>query len=62
VFQPDLLSWTNWLWAWQNPSPEKAVAGLRIEPKNGAIVLSAVTAGAFLRCRCAGTGDGKRYA
>ena len=45
VVQPDLLAWTNWLWAWSNPSPEKAVAGLRIEPKAGAIVLSAVTAG-----------------
>jgi hypothetical protein len=43
--QPDSAPWTNWLWAWQNPHPEKAVVGLRIEPKAGALLLSAVTAG-----------------
>ncbi len=45
VVQPDLLPWTNWLFAWHNPKPETAVSGLRVEPKNGALVLSAVTAG-----------------
>ncbi len=45
VVQPDLLNWTNWLWAWQNPHPETPLTGLRIEPKSGPIVLSALTAG-----------------
>ncbi len=45
VVQPDLLRWTNWLWAWQNPHPERPLKGLRIEPKSGAIILSALTAG-----------------
>jgi hypothetical protein len=37
--------WVNWLWAWQNPHPEKAVAGIRFEPVSGLIVLSAIAAG-----------------
>jgi hypothetical protein len=44
----DLGSWCNWLWAWENPRPGKAIAGLRIEPVAGGIVLSALSAG-----RCA---------
>ncbi len=43
--QPDSPAWTNWLWAWQNPHPEKPLAGLRIEPKAGVLILSAITAG-----------------
>jgi hypothetical protein len=43
--QPDSPPWVNWLWAWQNPFPEKAVTGLRIEPGNGVLLLSALTAG-----------------
>jgi len=46
VVQPDLLAWVNWLWAWENPHPKKALVGLRIEPKAGAVILSAVSAGA----------------
>jgi hypothetical protein len=45
VAQPDAPSWANWLWAWQNPHPDKALVGLRIEPKTGVLILSAVTAG-----------------
>jgi hypothetical protein len=45
VVQPDLLPWTNWLWAWQNPHPQKSITGLRIAPKVGTIILSAVTVG-----------------
>jgi len=45
VVQPDLLRWADWLWAWQNLHPERPLRGLRIEPKSGAIVLSALTAG-----------------
>ena len=37
--------WVNWLWAWENPCPEKAVVGIRLEPKSGIILLSAISAG-----------------
>ena len=37
--------WVNWLWAWENPCPEKAIAGLRFEPATGVVVISAITAG-----------------
>jgi hypothetical protein len=45
VAQPDSPQWVNWLWAWENPHPEKSVVGLRIEPKTGVLILSAITAG-----------------
>ncbi len=45
VTQPDLLPWTNWLWAWENPHPDRTVVGLRIESKAGGLILSALTAG-----------------
>ncbi|MBW2366972.1 MAG: CehA/McbA family metallohydrolase [Deltaproteobacteria bacterium] len=38
-------SWNNWIWAWQNPCPEKAVVGLRLIPVNGMILLFAISAG-----------------
>ncbi len=41
----DLLPWTNWIWAWENPSPRKPLAGLRIEARNGTIFLFGITAG-----------------
>lgn len=41
----DSSPWTNWLWAWENPYPEKAITGLRFEPVCGVIVVSAVSAG-----------------
>ncbi|MBC7234612.1 MAG: CehA/McbA family metallohydrolase, partial [Chloroflexi bacterium] len=37
--------WVNWLWAWQNPHPQKAIVGLRLEPKDGTVLLSAISAG-----------------
>ena len=37
--------WTNWLWAWQNPHPEKRISGLRFEAGSGTLILSAVSAG-----------------
>lgn len=40
-----LNAWTNWLWAWKNPSPEKAIAALRFEPKSGVTIISAIAAG-----------------
>jgi hypothetical protein len=42
----DRGEWINWLWAWENPHPQKGIVGFRFEPKNKmAIVLSAITAG-----------------
>jgi hypothetical protein len=38
-------SWLSWLWAWENPYPEKEIVGLRLEPKIGSILLMAVSAG-----------------
>ena len=37
--------WVNWLWAWENPYPEKAVVGVRFEPVAGVVVVSAISAG-----------------
>jgi hypothetical protein len=41
----DRFSWTNWLWAWQNPHPEKDMVGLRLEGCAGTVVLSGLSAG-----------------
>jgi hypothetical protein len=45
AWYPDALQWTNWLWAWHNPYPDKTISGLRFEPVCGAIVISAISAG-----------------
>ncbi|MDH4137718.1 MAG: CehA/McbA family metallohydrolase, partial [Anaerolineae bacterium] len=50
VMQPDgsgldRLPWINWLWAWENPHPERAIVGIRFEPVSGVVVVSAVSAG-----------------
>jgi hypothetical protein len=37
--------WVNWLWAWQNPEPAKPIAGLRLIPRAGRIVLAGLAAG-----------------
>ena len=37
--------WVNWLWAWENPHPEKAITGFRFEPAAGVVVISAISAG-----------------
>ena len=37
--------WMNWLWAWENPHPEKTIAGLRFEPGAGITILLAISAG-----------------
>ena len=37
--------WLNWLWAWENPYPDKAITGIRFEPVSGCVVVSAVAAG-----------------
>jgi hypothetical protein len=37
--------WINWLWAWENPFPEKRIVEIRLEAKNGAILISAISQG-----------------
>jgi hypothetical protein len=34
VSASDRGGWINWLWAWENPHPEKQISGFRFEPKN----------------------------
>jgi hypothetical protein len=37
--------WVNWLWAWENPHPDRSLVGIRFEPVSGVVVVSAVSAG-----------------
>jgi hypothetical protein len=37
--------WVNWLWAWKNPHPDRAIVGIRFEPVSGVVVVSAASAG-----------------
>ncbi len=41
----DSGDWLNWLYAWENPTPEKEIIGLTLEPGSGLVILSALTAG-----------------
>jgi len=41
----DWAPWMNWLWAWENPHPDKAIVGVRFEPVAGLLVVSALSAG-----------------
>ncbi len=45
VWVSGLDAWTNWLWAWKNPSPDKEIAALRFEPKSGVTIISGLSAG-----------------
>ena len=45
VWVSGLDAWTNWLWAWKNPSPDKEIAALRFEPKSGVTIISGISAG-----------------
>ena len=45
VVPADDSAWVNWLWAWENPQPEKAICGFRFEPSSGVVIVSAVSAG-----------------
>jgi hypothetical protein len=45
VTSADFGAWVNWLWAWENPYPEKTIVGLRFEPVAGLVIVSAVTVG-----------------
>lgn len=37
--------WVNWLWAWENPNPDKEIVGVRFEPISGIVIVSAISAG-----------------
>jgi hypothetical protein len=41
----DDMLWINWLWAWENPHPTRAVVGMRFVPGPGIVVISAISAG-----------------
>ena len=41
----DGAPWVNWLWAWENPHPERAIVGLRFEPAAGTVVIFGLAAG-----------------
>lgn len=41
----DEAPWMNWLWAWENPHPDRILIGVRFEPVAGLVVVSAVSAG-----------------
>jgi hypothetical protein len=45
VISADDGAWVNWLWAWENPRPDAAIAGFRFEPAAGAVIVSAISAG-----------------
>jgi hypothetical protein len=37
--------WDNWLWAWENPHPERQVSAFRFEPGSHLLVISAISGG-----------------
>ncbi|NPV47203.1 MAG: hypothetical protein HPY69_09610 [Armatimonadetes bacterium] len=37
--------WVNWLWAWENPTPNQAIAALRFEPVSGRVLVFGLSAG-----------------
>jgi hypothetical protein len=39
------MPWVNWLWAWQNPHPDKTIVAVRFEPVSGVVIVSALAAG-----------------
>lgn len=41
----DSNQWTNWLFAWKNPHPEKVIRGFGFQPVSGLVVLFGVSAG-----------------
>lgn len=45
AFAGDEAPWVNWLWAWENPHPDKAVTGVRFKPCSGAVIVSAISGG-----------------
>lgn len=38
-------TWINWLWAWENPHPEKTITGFTFAPGAGTVLVSAASFG-----------------
>jgi hypothetical protein len=46
VTAADRGDWINWLWAWENPYPDKKIKAFRFEPLNKtSVILSAISSG-----------------
>jgi hypothetical protein len=46
VRMDDRGNWINWIWAWENPSPDKRIKGFRFEPSGiSVLILSAISLG-----------------
>lgn len=45
VQQPDFPPWANYLWAWENPHPDKKIVELTVEPNGFAVILSGLASG-----------------
>ncbi|MFO7633949.1 MAG: hypothetical protein R6W76_15495, partial [Caldilinea sp.] len=41
----DFADWLNWLWAWENPFPDKPIVALRFEPAAGVVIVAGAAAG-----------------
>jgi len=42
----DRSDWINWIWAWENPNPQKKIKGFRFEPTDTlTLILSGITLG-----------------
>ena len=41
----DLREWVNWLWAWENPHPRKAIVAIRFEPAGVPVLISGLSVG-----------------
>jgi hypothetical protein len=37
--------WVNWIWAWENPYPDKTIAGIRFEAVSGPVLVFGLAAG-----------------
>jgi len=37
--------WINWLWAWENPHPQKQIIGIRFKPVSGKVIVSGISCG-----------------
>ena len=35
----------NWIWAWENPHPDKEIVAFRIEPTSGIVIVSGISIG-----------------
>ncbi len=41
----DVQPWVNWIYAWENPYPDKQIKHIRFEAVNGVVLISAISAG-----------------